>query len=276
MGSFTDQFGFMQVESPVRYDFHNLVFIKQHFRTVSALWGNQDAAISQDFHPHNDPSAHDVNFHFQHHMSQDYWDRPELDLDHLKHRQYDIEIPQFTNLGTLGPGYLSIPGHQNCLSSYNPNPGSSYSVKCLPQMRPNSCLESTWIKVRQLFQGSSCSSGTGKCSTPEIDWSICPKTCMACLSVKCQSQNWQPDTICLTSGRPEQCYFDGHLASDDTHVSISAVNFGQQCQLFSNDPMLVTLSGPKYGPASFVVANGKTRPNDVLIGNNSLTQKGNN
>ena len=277
MGSFTVQFGNMQVESPVKYVLHNLVSIKQYSRTVSAVLGNLNVPISRNFYSQNDPSERDVNFHFQHHMKQDFWDRPQLDLDSLQHRQYDIVQPQLTNLGNLAPDYLSIPGHQNCLSSYNPNPGSPYSVKCLPLMRPHSCLQSTWNKVKQLFKGSSCSSEAETCSTPKIDWTLCSKYCMACLSVTCQSQNWQPDSICLTSGSPEQCNFEGHLASDDTHVSISSVNYGQQCQLFSNDPFVVTLSSPKYG-ASFVVSDGKTRPNDVdhMFGNNSLNQIGTN
>ena len=188
-----------------------------------------------------------------------------------------MEVPKLPNLGELRPDYLSIPGHQNCLSSYNPNPGSSYSVKCLPLMRPNSCLESTWIKVKQLFEGSFCSSEAEKCSSPKIDWSICPKSCMACLSISCQSQNWQPDSICLTSGSIQPCDLVGHLASDDTHVSVSSVNYGQQCELFSNDPFIVTLSSPKYG-ASYLVSDGKTKPNDVdhVFGNHSLTQKGKN
>ena len=179
--------------------------------------------------------------------------------------------PQLTNLGHLVPDYLSIPGHQNCLSSYNPNPGSSYSVKCLPLMRPNSCLESTWIKVRELFKGNSCPSETETCSMPKIDWTFCSKYCMACLSISCQSQNWKPDSICLTSGSPLQCNFAGHLVSDDTHVRVSGLNPGQQCQPFSNDPLVVYLSSPKYA-ASFVVSDGKTRPHDVdhIFGNNSL------
>ena len=40
--------------------------------------GNQDAAISRNFYPRSESSQHDVNFHLQHHMNQDYWDQDQI------------------------------------------------------------------------------------------------------------------------------------------------------------------------------------------------------
>ena len=51
--------------------------------------GNQDAAMSRNFYPRSESSQHDVNFHLQRHVNQDYWDQDQIyhasDLNTIDH-----------------------------------------------------------------------------------------------------------------------------------------------------------------------------------------------
>merc|ERR1712008_16712 len=46
----------------------------------------------------------------------------------------------------LPPGYLSIPGHTECLESQT-LPGDSHSGKCIPAIKPAYCSEAAWADL---------------------------------------------------------------------------------------------------------------------------------
>ena len=58
------------------------------------------------------------------------------------------------SLGTPTPGYLTIPGHQECLDTYRPNP--MYSAKCIPETRPAKCALPAWEQMKNVFDGEVC------------------------------------------------------------------------------------------------------------------------
>ena len=51
------------------------------------------------------------------------------------------------------PAYLSIEGHEKCIDSYS---NGQYSVRCLPETRPDACSTIVWDRVRDTFNGLPC------------------------------------------------------------------------------------------------------------------------
>ena len=74
-------------------------------------------------------------------------------------------------IGLGAPEYLSIPGHEDCLGTYNPSP--SFEANCLPSTKPSKCLPPSWTEIQQKFDGEKCPI-SGDISTIE-DHHLCLK-----------------------------------------------------------------------------------------------------
>ena len=55
----------------------------------------------------------------------------------------------------LPPAYLSVSGHQDCLSSHQPR-DASHTEKCIPQSQPGNCLDAAWTELQNVFEGIVC------------------------------------------------------------------------------------------------------------------------
>lgn len=60
------------------------------------------------------------------------------------------------DLGSLPPKYLVFPDYKDCLAHHD---FESHSEYCLPRVKPADCKLSTWLSVRQVFDGIGCQSG---------------------------------------------------------------------------------------------------------------------
>ncbi len=57
-------------------------------------------------------------------------------------------------IGGFGaPAYLSVPGFQQCLLTHE----GSHASLCLPDTKPQDCLEDSWTQLRTVFRGDHCS-----------------------------------------------------------------------------------------------------------------------
>ena len=54
--------------------------------------------------------------------------------------------------GVGAPGYLSVPGWENCLKNFTPST-ADHSQLCLPNSKPNSCNQNSWEQLKDVFQG---------------------------------------------------------------------------------------------------------------------------
>ena len=65
-----------------------------------------------------------------------------------------IQPASIGGLGGAPPAYLSVPGHQDCLGTYNPSP--SFTAKCLPSVKPSACADDSWNDIKDVFEGEDC------------------------------------------------------------------------------------------------------------------------
>ena len=80
-----------------------------------------------------------------------------VDTERSKKRTLEVfegakcpEFPLWQNgspsLGIAAPEYLSVPGHEDCLDSFNPS--SSFSTKCIPSIKPGKCSQRSWQELK--------------------------------------------------------------------------------------------------------------------------------
>merc|ERR1712113_952206 len=58
--------------------------------------------------------------------------------------------------GSLPPAYLSVPGFENCVGEKSKG---TYSVVCLPIIKPDACAETSWSQIRSDSTMETCDLG---------------------------------------------------------------------------------------------------------------------
>merc|ERR1711963_130828 len=171
------------------------------------------------------------------------------------------------------PEYLSVLGHEDCLSTYSPAPGRT--EKCIPKSIPDLCIPPAWDELQIVFDGKICPDlplwqdtptnpnvrVPSSCTSPTIKWKGCPRIggldCDACFSIVYDDAQGGDDTLCMKKGS-SNCIFTGKLLSDDSYAAITASS--GNCRPFSNNELEVSLSSDRCS-GSWIVKDGKaTRP----------------
>ena len=102
---------------------------------------------------------------------------------------------------SLPPAYINEIAYDQCLEKYSP-PGRNHTEYCLPATKPDDCLELSWDKIQNSFDGEDCPSNEEISGLPP-----------AYLDVKghqkCLKEHYLPGeshaALCLPESRPNKC-----------------------------------------------------------------------
>ncbi len=116
--------------------------------------------------------------------------------------------PPEKQLTGLPPAYLSIPGHQDCLQIQSP-PGASHTEYCLPQTKPENCVQGSWDDLQDAFQGNACEDERDEIILGGLD-SITPAYLSVpnfqdCLNIQYQESH---EEYCIPEKKPYNCHDD--------------------------------------------------------------------
>ncbi len=107
-------------------------------------------------------------------------------------------------LGGLPPAYLSVQGYQDCLGDFTPT-GSTHSQLCLPSAKPDPCLDPSWAKIQDVFDGLPCPVTVGgQTGLPPAYLSI-PGYADCLQEFQASSTHTE---LCLPNIKPAECYLD--------------------------------------------------------------------
>jgi hypothetical protein len=70
------------------------------------------------------------------------------DCDNQQASNLSVGIASLGGAQGLPPKYLSITGHNDCLSSHTPR-GASHSEICLPRSKPATCIDNSWNALKK-------------------------------------------------------------------------------------------------------------------------------
>ena len=143
------------------------------------------------------------------------------------------------------PAYLSIEGHENCLDSYS---NGQYSVRCLPETRPDECSAVVWDRVKDTFNGLPCPAE----SEIANQLSGVPPAYLSvdgfrdCLDIFNASSSHSEH--CLPATRPFKC-----KAASWSKLKHEGIFTGVRCPLTGLPPAYLSIEGYKKCLATFQV-----------------------
>ena len=133
-----------------------------------------------------------------------------------------------TIVGIGAPQYLSVPGYEDCLRSYNPSP--SYTARCLPSNKPLACFDDSWSKIKRVFDGTRCPE-TNRIGIGAPEYLSVPgfEVCLG----KYNPTSSSSSAWCIPSTKPSSCI-------QSAWDKIQGVFRGERC------PMTIGLGAPEY------------------------------
>ena len=109
-------------------------------------------------------------------------------------------------VGVGAPAYLSVPNVNDCLGLHQ-QPGATFTEKCIPEVKPDTCPQDSWTKLNEVFIGDKCLKETRKSRT--LSGAVLPPMYLsvpghaACLGVHQASPSHTEK--CLPNDKPAGC-----------------------------------------------------------------------
>ena len=115
------------------------------------------------------------------------------------------QASEVRQIGLGAPAYLQVPNFQDCLGEHQ-KPSETHTERCLPNEKPNVCLQSSWDKLVHVFTGDKCSEHAP--ASPQVGVGA-PAYLQVPNFTDCLGDHQKPNhtfsTKCMPEVRPETC-----------------------------------------------------------------------